>query len=382
MSITVNRKKLAKALERIYGIKAKADRMPILQDFLLRCDLGDLEVYATDLTVVGRVTVPVVSRSDGGKPLNLAVKAVKLKRAVAALTANDAVVLEVVKAKRPGSGGIEREVPTLLVSGPDTGTAYVLDADDGAEFPSVKMAGGDPLSVPAEDLLAAIRATAYAISTDETRYNLNGLRIEPKGGGTLVVATDGHRMAVAEVECPVVMEAATVPREAVPVLRKMLGAERGDVAVRSDADSVGFEAGGLRLSARKLEGLFPDWQRIVPRATDRGFITDAEDLAASLRRVVALADDKEATVTVVVSRDGDSSVQVRSLGTMASEIIAVTTAEGFEFSAREAYLFDAVRNLAPGALRVQVGENDALDPIRISRDEDGGPFAVVMPVRT
>ncbi|KKM84671.1 hypothetical protein LCGC14_1296790 [marine sediment metagenome] len=381
MSITINQRKLARAVDRIYLLREKKSTMPILEHFLLRLADGGkvLEMFATNLEAIGRVTVPL-DTVQGELP-GLAVEAVKLKKAVQALTANKSLTLERVTRKEKDHSGISREVVSLIVSGLETSTAYVLATTSPDEFPTVKMADAPPTTMPAKDLLEALRVTSYAVSDDETRYNLNGLFFEKaRDGGTFIVASDGHRMAATRVQNEIAAQDVIVPKSAIGPLAKVLAKESGEVIIRADEKRIGFEAGGLQLSTTGLDGRFPDWRQIVPYLTGGGFTVDGEKLVASIKRVTALSSDSHVPVIVKVTPD-KASVEVTARDAKATEPIDVVSAESYDFALRNTYFAEAIKKLGPGMMRIAPGKKN-LAAIRISReDETDGAFAVVMPGR-
>lgn len=380
MKMVVSQKEFSKALARLNRIAPKKDTMPILGHVLLSDspspDGGKLRAVVTDLSVFVEVRLDGTGTID--KPLT--VEVLKLKKIVTALASNKSVSLERVDVEEKNHRGIKEYNVKLIVSGLDSGTAYTLPAGDAAKFSAVKTVGGEPKAVPAKDLFSALRVTTYAMSDDEYRYNINTLNFEPDGEGTLIVATSGHRMAVARVPFRTFERQILVPRNMAIELERLLSLESDDVLVYNDDGRVGFEAGGMMLHAKEVEAVYPDWRQVVPKNFTTEFTIDAQELFAGVKRVTALATGGLVGVTIVATED-ESCLKARADGVDATETIRTTIKVPGEFSAQKPYILDAAKALGPGLLRMQSPEGIS-SAAKISRaDEDDGPFAIVMPLR-
>ncbi|KKN79966.1 hypothetical protein LCGC14_0334740 [marine sediment metagenome] len=377
MKMIVNQKELSKALTRLNRIAPKKDTMPILGHVLLNGLVGHkLKAVVTNLEVFSEILI----EATGAISEPLTVEVLKFKKIVAALSSNESVSLERADVKEKDYRGMEEHKIKLIVSGLDSGTAYTLPAGVAAEFPTIKTVGGEPKEVPTKDLLAALQATTYAISNDEYRYNIHTLSFEPDGDETIIVATDGHRLAAARVPFRTFDGQVLIPRGMAIELEKMLPLESDDVLVYNDDGHVGFEVGGMMLHAKKLEAQYPDWRQIVPKNFAGDFTIDSQALCAGVKRITALASGDIIGVTIVATEE-ESCLKARTDGVDATEPINTTIKMPGEFVVQKPYILDAAKALGPGLLRMQVPENN-ISAAKISRaDEDDGSFAVVMGIR-
>ncbi len=384
MKMIVNQKKFSKALGRLSRIASKKDTMPVLRHVLLSALPGDspdgrkLRAVVTDLEVFGEVRIK--ADDDFGDPLT--VEVATLKKVVAALVASKSVSLERVDVEEKDHRGIKDQKIKLVVSGVDLQASFTLPAGDAAEFPAVKSIGGEPRVVPVKDLLSALRATTYAISDDEYRYNINTLNFEPDKEETILVATGGHRMAVARVPFRMFEKETLVPRGMAKELEKALSLVSDDVLVYNNDAYVGFDTGGMMLHAKVVNATYPDWRQVVPKTFTGEFTIDAQALFAGVKRITALASGSLVGVTIkAVDADDESCLKFHANGIDATEKIKTVVKKPGEFTAQKPYILDVAKSLGPGLLRFQT-PNDPHSPAKITRaDEEDGPFAVVMALR-
>ncbi len=377
MKMTVNQKEFAKALTRLNRIADKKSSMPVLGHVLLNGLVGHkLKAVATNLDVFVETLIEATGALS--EPLTVDVK--WLRKIVAVLASNESVSLERTDTEEKDHRGIKVTKIELIVSGSDSGTAFTLPAGNAAEFPAVKAMGDEPIEVPAKDLLSALKATTYAISDDETRYNINNLSFEPDGDETIIVATDGHRMAVARAPFQIFDGQILISRGMALELEKMLSLESGDVLVYNDDGRVGFEVSGMMLHTKESEAQYPDWRQVVPKKLVGDFTIDAKALYAGVKRVTALATGRMIGVTIVATEE-ESCLKAHTEGVDATEMISMTVNVPGEFGVQKPYIMAAAKALGPGLLRMQISE-DNFSVAKISRaDEDDGAFAVVMGLR-
>lgn len=303
MKITVDRKKLGEALKSVSGAVDARHKSKILQCVKLAVGDGALTLTGTDLEIA-RVRVVGKSGDGNAEPGLAAVNAVKLKSAMKGLKKGASVTLET---EEGGWLGLE------------SGGARARLAVEKAEFPPIPEPEADwrAFKISGRVLGEMIRKTAFCASTDEGRVSLNGAYLERgdvAGGqmGLRMVATDGHRLAVAEmpdadadggaVDLPTPM---LIPRRALGALAEMAGAA-GDgfleFAVRLGEEGRAVAAnvtrGEDRLAVKLVDMEFPDWRYVMPDAADlkTAFQVEARELADALTAVTVLSKDRSKAV--------------------------------------------------------------------------------------
>jgi DNA polymerase-3 subunit beta len=252
MELTIRVPELVKALQRVQGIVEKKTTMPILANALIKSKGKDkIIVGATDLEIglvadyEAQIDKPG-AMTLGAKALFDIVRALPEKTVTQKQTANQWVEISCGKVKYRVVGMAPESFPSLPT------------------FEDVPFFALDPAT-----FREMIDKTLYAVSTDETRYNLTGVFCEPVGGspGLRMVATDGHRLAVVErptSEAPIMKEGVIIPRKGLIELRKLIdeGGEGGRLGFVEN--SAVFEKDGITLTMRLVDGRFPDYQQ-VPR---------------------------------------------------------------------------------------------------------------------
>jgi DNA polymerase-3 subunit beta len=380
MELKITAADLARALARSQGIVERKSTMPILSHVLLEARKGNaLHVSATDLdlSVSSEHTVNVEVAKEGA----LAVPAKNLFEIVRSLPPTEKVSL-----KKAGNNYLE------LRCGPSEFRIVGLPAEDFPALPKFeKVAFVDV--VPAE-LLAQIDCTAFAASSDETRYNLNGVFFEPQGPVLRMVATDGHRLALSEKPLAgdyALKRGVILPRKGLNELKKLLGetieaAEPGAEATSRlgfAENSAIFRRPGVVLAMRLIEGLFPDYKQVIPKQGEKILKVGRLRFLETLRRVSLLSSDKSHAVKLelapgllkVLSQNPD-------LGEAKEEVPVEYAGEPLKIGFNARYLTDVVQY----ALRsddVQLELADDLSPgvLRGAGPEDAGYTAVVMPMR-
>ncbi|MBV9757178.1 MAG: DNA polymerase III subunit beta, partial [Alphaproteobacteria bacterium] len=260
MKFKADRATLLKALAHVQSVVEKRNTIPILANVLIAVRDGRLKLTATDMEIAIVEDVPATASRDGGT------------------TAPAATLYEIVR-KLPDGAEVEFDHPggetaLKLRAGRFSTSLVVLPTED---FPSMT-AGSLPhrFVVAAATLRALIDRTRFAISTEETRYYLNGIYLHAaESEGTKVlraVATDGHRLARVEEPLPDgagAMPGVIVPRKTVAELRKLLDEESGGVEVGLSDTRIRFQLGPVELTSKLIDGTFPEYERVIPRDNDK-----------------------------------------------------------------------------------------------------------------
>ena len=269
MKFKADRASLLKALAHIQSVAEKRNTIPILANVLILVRDGRLGLSATDMEIAVVEEVPASDTVDG------------------ATTAPASTLYEIVRKLPEGA-----EVEFDLASG--TGQ---LGLRSGRYATSLVV-------LPVED------HTKFAISTEETRYYLNGIYLHAADGAEgkvlRAVATDGHRLARVEEALPEGaggMPSVIVPRKTVNEVRKLLDEESGDVRVALSDTRIQFQVGAVTLTSKLIDGTFPEYDRVIPRDNDKVLRVQKADFAAAVARVAAISSVRTRPVKLSLARD-------------------------------------------------------------------------------
>ena len=294
MKFKADRATLLKALAHIQSVAEKRNTIPILANVLIAVRDGKLSFTATDMEIAVVEEVGAAVSRNG------------------ATTAPAATLYEIVR-KLPEGADVELDHPggdaqLALRSGRYATSLVVLPVED---FPSMT-AGSLPhrFHVTAQQLRGLIDRTRFAISTEETRYYLNGIYLHAADSdGTKVlraVATDGHRLARVEEPLPEgagSMPGVIIPRKTVAELRKLLDEASGEVEVALSDTRVQFAIGQVTLTSKLIDGTFPEYERVIPRDNDKVLRVGKKDFADAVARVAAISSERSRPVKLSLARD-------------------------------------------------------------------------------
>jgi DNA polymerase-3 subunit beta len=362
MNLQLPREPFLRALQLVQNIVEARQTLPILANVLIDARQEGLRIAATDLEVAARVNVPATVTKPGAVTLG-ARKLVELVRELPS---------QPVTLSQGETGWVEIRCG---------GAKFRLAGLPAEEFPPLEMDTTDGwVSVEASRLRAMLTRTSYAMSSDESRPFLNGLHVALRQGDLRLVATDGHRLALARVAVSSELElAGIVPRKAVVELNRVLGgAEDAALAVREN--QFFLRTPGFILSSKLVEGQFPNYEQVLPKGHPRRVTVEREPLMAALRRVSVVADDRTRPVRLVV---GPGSVRLaassQELGEAEESLTAEYAGEEMTIGFNARYLLDA---LAPmDGERVSLELKDGLSPGVVRSAADDENLCVIMPMR-
>jgi len=288
MKLSVDRDTLLRPLQAVQGVVERRQTLPILANVLLTADRGELEVTATDMELE-LVCRSALGEFEGGE---ITVPARKLVDICRALPAGAAVDFKVDGEKVTVRSGRSR---------------FTLSSLPASEYPSTDAIEARlTVTVAREALRRLIELTHFAMAQQDVRYYLNGLLVEFDGNLIRAVATDGHRLAVGEIELEGAVDgektSVIVPRKGISELLRLLGSSEGDVELAVGSNAVQATFGEVRLNSKLIDGKFPDYQRVIPVAEEcsKQIAVDRETLRQSLTRVAILSNDKYRAVRLTV----------------------------------------------------------------------------------
>jgi DNA polymerase-3 subunit beta len=374
MKFTADRAALMKALAHVQSVVEKRNTIPILANALIRVQDGTLRLAATDMEIAIEEEVRTETAPRNG-----------------ATTAPAATLYEIVR-KLPEGAVVELDhpggdAPLALRAGRFATSLNVLSVDD---FPALA-AGNMPhrFAISAASLRALVDRTRFAISTEETRYYLNGIYLHAtEADGTKLlraVATDGHRLARVEEPLPEgagSMPGVIVPRKTVTEVRKLAEEAQGDVQVALSETRIAFTFDGLRLTSKLIDGTFPEYERVIPRDNDKVMRVGRKDFSDAVARVAAISSERSRPVKLSIGRNhlvvsASSAEQGQASEELDGDYVAYE-ASPLEIGFQARYLNDITDQIAGD---VEFRFSDGAAPTVVRDAADASALYVLMPMR-
>jgi DNA polymerase III subunit beta len=371
MKVTLERSALLKSLGHVHRVVERRNTIPILSNVLIQAQGASLLLKATDLDLEVVESSPADVTMDGGTT----VPAHTLYDIVRKLPDGAQVSLE--------GGG---EATQLIVrSGRSRFTLQTLPPSD---FPDLA-AGEFPHSfqLKAADLRKLIEKTQFAISTEETRYYLNGIylhTLEVEGESRIrAVATDGHRLARVELPAPegsAGMPGVILPRKAVGEIQKLMEDAEALVSVELSQAKVRFTIGPVVLTSKLIDGTFPDYARVIPTGNDKSLTVERTDFTAAVDRVSTISSERGRAVKLSLN-DGRLVLTVTNPDSgMATEEIEVDYDSGpLDIGFNSRYLLDIAAQLDGDTALLKFA--DPGSPTLVQDREGAAALYVLMPMR-
>jgi DNA polymerase-3 subunit beta len=369
MKATIERATLLKGLGHVHSVVERRNTIPILSNVLIEAEEeGGLRLMATDLDLQINETV----EAEVGEPGATTVPAHTLFDIVRKLPEGSQVELIAAEGRMQVNAGRARF------------TLSTLPRDD---FPVI--AEGDlptGFELPAATLRQIIDKTRFAISTEETRYYLNGIYLHVADDAQPVLkaaATDGHRLARVTVPRPDGaggMPGVIIPRKCVAELRKLLDELDGTVQVSLSESKIRFGLGNAVLTSKLIDGTFPDYTRVIPTANDKLLKLDPRSLEEGVDRVSTIASERTRAVKLSLDRDRVTlSVTSPENGTASEEVSADYGADGIEIGFNARYLLDILGQIEGDVMEVHLA--DAAAPTLLRENDKAPALYVLMPMR-
>ena len=362
MRFTTSADNLAAAVASLKGAIERRCTLPILSHVCMTLEGDTLTLIGTDLERELRTQTPVFPVENGAIT-------VQHERLLALLRALP-VAAEV---------GIRLEGDRLHV---DAGRSrFKLQTLPPENFPAFDAGNlGEPALLPAATLARLLAQVSYAMARQDVRYYLNGALIQRDAGLLRVVASDGHRMAVASaaIEFDGLGADWIMPNRSVAELQKIL-TSGGDVSVRVASNALRFDMAAVQFSTKLIEGRFPDWQRVCPREFGWHFDTDREDLIAALRRVGLTASSSGRGIVLSLTAEGVTLTSDNGEETAEDFVAGVLEGAAVQVCFNVGYLEDALAHLESETVRLSI--TPSVNSCLVSDPEDDSVRHVVMPMR-
>ncbi len=288
MKLSASREALLKPLQAVIGVVERRQTMPILANVLLVAKDGQVAVTGTDLEVELVATVDVEVEGAG----EITVPGRKLLDICRALPESAEVSISVSGEKLNVKSGRSR---------------FSLMTLPAAEFPRVgDINAGQTLSVSQGTLAKLLDKTHFSMAQQDVRYYLNGLLLETGQKWLRAVATDGHRLALCEVELDeqkMPEQQVIVPRKGVLELQRLIGGE-GELQIELGSNHIRIQLEHIRYTSKLIDGRFPEYERVIPQDTDNQLTADREAFRGALQRTAILSNEKYRGIRLIIKKDG------------------------------------------------------------------------------
>jgi DNA polymerase III subunit beta len=364
MKFSVTKEKLLEGLQQVQNVVSTRTTLPILSNVLLQADGSEVHLTTTDLDVGVRGSCEAQVDKEGATTL----PARRLFNIVRELPSSE----------------IQFDVDGKNAASIRSGQSFfkILGLPE-EEFPPLpKFEDAKVVTIRQKDLRDGLRKTSYAISTDETRYVLNGILFSFKDNKLTLVATDGRRLAMVEIELefPRSHEAdIIIPTKAVTELQRLL-TDDGDAKVSMGNGQIAFDLNKTLLVSKLIEGNYPNYRQVIPAEAKERVKLERETFLNSLRRVSLLASDKSNSIKLNFSKNNiDITANTPEVGEAKESLPVQYKGRDFSMAFNPEFLMaplraltedevflDLIDEMSPGVLKIQTPFLYVLMPMRIS----------------
>ena len=371
MRITLERSNLLKSLNHVHRVVERRNTIPILSNVLLRAEGASLAMKATDLDLEITEATPAMVEQAG------------------ATTVPAHLLYEIVRKLPDGAEVLLATTPDGAAMTVASGRSkFSLQCLSEADFPDLT-AGNftHSFKLKASALKMLIDRTQFAISTEETRYYLNGIflhTIESAGALNLrAVATDGHRLARADVEAPSGSEGMPgiiIPRKTVGELQKLVDNPELIVTVEVSDAKIRLTIGEIVMTSKLIDGTFPDYQRVIPQANDKEMRVDCQSFAQAVDRVSTISSERGRAVKLALN-EGHLTLTVNNpdSGSATEEVAVGYDNDPMEIGFNAKYLLDITAQLSGDDAIFLLADAGSPTLVRDTAGDDA--LYVLMPMR-
>ena len=360
MKLTIERNTLLNVLKHTTGIVEKRNTIPVLSNILINATKETISFVASDTEIevnecvsanveeAGSITIPAQTLFD-----------------IARKISNDEVKIETTENGQVSvsSGRSKFKLATLPVE--DFPQMPVNEADCSFVISSVDFAG----------LLDKVR---FAMSSDETRYYLNGVYLHSSGDMLKCASTDGHRLAVAETSKPKKFDLKTgviIPRKTVNEVRKILEEVGGEITVSINKNKISFMIGDVFIQSKLIDGTYPDYERVIPQGNEKLLTVDVSSFVSAVDRVSVVSNEKTRGIKVEII-PCEVSLSSGANGSNEKDTIDATfDGEPMDIGFNSRYLLDVLQQIGSKEVSFMMGTPENAVLIK-----DGNAIYVLMPM--
>ena len=371
MKLSVEKKDLLNVIARAQNIVEKRNAMPILVNVLLEAKENAMRGFATDLEVSLTDEVPSQIKTPGR------------------VAVNAKSFFEIIKELPEGKIELERKENNWLKITQNRAVFNIvgISPEEYPVFPTFTTQ--EFVKIDSAVLAEMIEKTIYSVSTDETRYHLNGVYLEVRNGNDgavyRMVATDGHRLSLIDRKIPEApsrsgTQGVIIPRKGLNEIRKLLDAVKNSVEIAIEGAQLIVRDGTTLLMVRLIEGKYPNYQQLIPQNLKEHLLVQREALLSSLKRVSLLSNAKSKGVTFALTK-GRMEITSNNpeLGDAKEEIEIDYKGKDMRIGFNARYVIDVLSSMSEDIVRMDL--NDQLSPGLIKPQQDESYTCVVMPMR-
>jgi DNA polymerase-3 subunit beta len=370
MKLTIERSELLRGLSHVQSVVERRTTIPILSNVMLKAENGALSLTATDMDLEINESVNADIAAPG------------------ATTAPAHTLFEIVRKLPEGAQVVLETASDGSLAVRAGRSAFKLACLPTGDFP--QMAKGDlphGFALGAAEMRALIDRTRFAISTEETRYYLNGIYIHAAKLSDVsvlrAVATDGHRLARMQMPLPqgaAKMPGIIVPRKTITELRKLLDEMSGELSIALSETKIRFAFGQIVLTSKLIDGTFPDYDRVIPTGNDKILEVKTKEFAEAVDRVSTIATEKSRAVKLSID-GGALTVSATSpdAGSANEELAVNYQASPIDIGFNARYLLDITQQIEGDGCQILMA--DGASPTILRDGADHAALYVLMPMR-
>ena len=369
MEFSVSKSAFVNELNTTQGVIERKTTIPILSNLLVEAQGSALTITATDLELSVRTACEAKIKREGAGTI----PAKKLLELVRLLPEGE------IKVKLLDNHWVE------IVS---DRKKYKLVGMAKENFPALPAAAHTLVKIPAAILASLIAKTKFAISMEESRYTLNGGMLILKPDTVCMVATDGHRLAMAETDHKLTglngEVRVLVPKKAMDEVEKLASAAGADASVEfaKDESHLFFQVGQRLLISRILTGQFPNYEAVLPRDNNKSIVLERTELSDAVRRVSQLADQRSHAVKFAVSKEGiEISASSPEYGEAKESIEKEYKGDPISIGFNSSYMLDFLAAAADGPVSIELKDEQSAGQMRPLADESYRYRYIIMPMR-
>jgi len=369
MEFSVTKSALLDELSTTQGVIERKTTIPILSNLLVEAKESQLTITATDLELSIRTTCEAKIKKEGAGTI----PAKKLLELVRLLPEGE------IKVKLLENHWVE------IVS---DRKKYKLVGMAKENFPALPVMPHTLVKIPAPIIENLIRKTKFAISMEESRYTLNGGLLILKPDTMAMVATDGHRLALAETDHKLTSlngeVKVLIPKKAMDEVEKLSSAAGSDAHIEfaKDESHLFFQVGHRLLISRILTGQFPNYEAVLPRDNNKNVVLERAELSDAVRRVSQLADQRSHAVKLAVSKEGiEISASSPEYGEAKESIEKEFKGEPIAIGFNSSYMLDFLGAAADGPISIELKDEQSAGQMRPLADESYRYRYIIMPMR-
>ena len=367
MKLTIGKEQLLNGLQAVQNVVGSRTTLPILSNVLLRATEGRLELTATDLDVTVCCAVEATVQKEGAST-------VPVKKLFGI-------------ARELGAAQLEIEVDEKHCCKIKAGYSYYrMNGLASDEFPPMpKFAEEKKVSLPQEKFKGMLRRTSFAVSSDETRYVLNGLYCSLKDHKITTVATDGRRLALTDEEADIAGDSEAefiIPTKAVNELNRLLQAT-GQVEIKVMENQASFEMKGengfsVLVVTKLVEGSYPNYRQVIPAETAERVTLVREELLQALRRAEIMTSEKSNSVKLAFTKNNLAiTANTPEVGEARESLAINYKGKDLSVAFNPTYLLDPLKALETDEVFLELTDELSPGVVRTT----GAFLYVIMPMR-